>query len=47
MHEGEDFMAVAREVGAIGYVFKPRLSADLVTAVREASAGRPFVSSRS
>ena len=47
MHEGDDFIAVAREVGGIGYVIKPRLSSDLAFAVREASAGRPFISSRS
>ena len=47
MHAEEEFLAVAREVGGLGYVFKPRLSSDLAVAVRETSAGRPFVSSRS
>lgn len=47
MHVEEEFMAVAREVGGLGYVFKPCLSSDLAVAVRETSAGRPFVSSRS
>ena len=30
--------------GGIGYVSKPRLASDLMVAVREARAGRPFVS---
>jgi hypothetical protein len=31
-------------VGVIGYVVKPRLASDLMRAVQEARAGRPFVS---
>jgi len=46
MHDGDDFLAVARAVGGIGFVTKTRLGSDLVHAVREASAGRPFISSR-
>src|SRR3954464_11307511 len=44
MHHAEDFIAAARDVGAIGYVVKPRLASDLSVAVREALAGRTFVS---
>ena len=32
----------ARDVGALGYVEKPRLAIDLLHAVREARAGRSF-----
>jgi DNA-binding NarL/FixJ family response regulator len=44
VHDEEDFITAARAVGAIGYVVKPRLASDLSVAVREALAGRPFVS---
>ena len=44
VHEDEEFIAAARAVGAIGYVVKPRLGADLLLAVREAKARRSFVS---
>jgi len=44
VHDEEDFITAARAVGAIGYVVKPRLASDLSIAVREALAGRPFVS---
>src|SRR5262245_50544821 len=44
VHEDEEFIAAARAVGGIGYVVKPRLASDLLPAVREAKAHRPFVS---
>ena len=44
VHDDEEFIAAARAVGGIGYVVKPRLNADLLPAVREAKAHRPFVS---
>jgi DNA-binding NarL/FixJ family response regulator len=44
VHDDEEFIAAAQQVGAIGYVVKPRLASDLMVAVREARAGRPFVS---
>ena len=44
VHADEEFIAAARAVGGIGYVVKPRLAADLLPAVREAKAHRPFVS---
>ena len=44
VHEDEEFIAAAKAVGGIGYVVKPRLVADLLLAVREARARRPFVS---
>ena len=42
VHEEEEFLDAARAVGAIGYVVKPRLNADLQVAVQEARAGREF-----
>ena len=44
VHDDDEFIAAARAVGGIGYVVKPRLAADLLRAVREAKAHRPFVS---
>ena len=44
VHEEEEFVLAATNAGAIGYVFKPRLAADLPVAVHEAAAGRPFQS---
>jgi DNA-binding NarL/FixJ family response regulator len=44
VHEDEEFVRAAREVGAIGYVVKARLAGDLPHAVREARARRPFQS---
>ena len=32
----------ARSAGALGYVFKPRMARDLVSAVKSAAAGHPF-----
>jgi DNA-binding NarL/FixJ family response regulator len=45
VHEDEEFVLTAKAVGGIGYVVKPRLVSDLMLAVQEARAGRPFVSS--
>ena len=42
MHEEDEFFIAARDVGAMGYVVKTQLMCDLVMAVREARAGRPF-----
>ena len=44
VHEDEEFIEAARAAGGIGYVMKPRLAADLLRAVHEAKARRPFVS---
>ena len=44
VHDDEELILAARDAGGIGYVVKPRLAADLVRAVQEARAGRPFVS---
>ena len=44
VHDEEDFVLAARAAGAIGYVVKTRIVSDLVIAVQEAHAGRPFVS---
>ena len=46
VHDEEEFVEAARAAGAIGYVVKPRLASDLMVAVHEAEAGRPFVSPR-
>jgi len=45
VHDEEELIRAARNAGAIGYVLKSRLSADLEVAVYEARAGRPFQSS--
>jgi DNA-binding NarL/FixJ family response regulator len=44
VHDEEAFVLAGKAVGGIGYVVKPRLQSDLAIAVREALAGRPFVS---
>ena len=44
VHEEEEIVTAARASGGIGYVVKPRLACDLMVAVREARAGRAFVS---
>jgi DNA-binding NarL/FixJ family response regulator len=44
VHDDEEFVEAARAVGVIGYVVKPRLASDLMRAVQEARAGRPFIS---
>lgn len=44
VHEEEEFVRAAAAAGGMGYVVKPRLASDLMVAVREARAGRPFVS---
>jgi DNA-binding NarL/FixJ family response regulator len=44
VHDEAEFLQAARAAGGIGYVVKPRLVSDLMLAVREARAGRPFVS---
>jgi DNA-binding NarL/FixJ family response regulator len=46
VHDEEELILAAGNAGAIGYVLKSRLSADLVVAVCEARAGRPFQSLR-
>jgi DNA-binding NarL/FixJ family response regulator len=45
VHGDEEFVMAAKAAGGIGYVMKRRLASDLMFAVREARAGRPFVSS--
>ena len=44
VHDDAEFVQAAQAAGAIGYVVKPRLGIDLLHAVREARARRPFVS---
>jgi CheY-like chemotaxis protein len=44
VHEDEEFVQAARDAGGLGYVAKPRLTTDLIRAIIEARAGRPFVS---
>ena len=46
VHDEEDFVAAAKNAGALGYVLKSRLTVDLMKAVEEAGAGHPFVSPR-
>jgi DNA-binding NarL/FixJ family response regulator len=44
VHDDEEFLSAATAVGGIGYVVKRRLASDLMPAVQEARAGRPFIS---
>jgi DNA-binding NarL/FixJ family response regulator len=44
IHDDEEVVTAAKESGGIGYVVKPRIASDLILAVREAHAGRSFVS---
>ena len=44
IHNDADFVGAAFKNGAEGYVFKTRMAADLVFAVREVLAGRTFLS---
>jgi CheY-like chemotaxis protein len=44
VHDEEEFLLAARNAGALGYVLKSRISADLEVAVCEARAGRAFQS---
>lgn len=44
VHDEEAFVLAATAAGGLGYVVKSRLASDLVLAVREARAGRSFVS---
>ena len=45
VHSEEDLREAALLAGGIGYVLKARLASDLIVAVREARAGRTFMSS--
>ena len=44
VHDDEELILAAQQAGGLGYVVKPRLGVDLLFAVQEARAGRPFVS---
>ncbi len=44
VHDDEEFLSAANAVGGIGYVVKRKLGSDLMFAVQEARAGRPFAS---
>jgi CheY-like chemotaxis protein len=44
VHDEDEFVRAAEAAGGIGYVVKRRISSDLVTAVMEGRAGRPYVS---
>jgi DNA-binding NarL/FixJ family response regulator len=44
VHTDPDYVRVGLAAGATGYVVKSRLASDLVLALREALAGRSFVS---
>jgi DNA-binding NarL/FixJ family response regulator len=44
VHSDPDFMQACLSIGAVGYVVKPRMATELVHAIREALAGRVFVS---
>jgi len=42
-----EVIEAAQQAGALGYVFKRRMTKDLIIAVRSAARGEPFVSSSS
>jgi DNA-binding NarL/FixJ family response regulator len=44
IHQDPDYLDAALAAGALGYVAKSQLASDLPLALREAVAGRPFVS---
>ena len=44
MHQDEAFVTAAVSAGALGYVLKPRLSMDLIPAIRKVLQGRMFAS---
>jgi len=44
-HADKDFLETALEAGALGYVLKPRMTSDLLLAIREALSDRVFISS--
>jgi len=44
MHADPDYVHAALATGALGYVIKSRLATDLLPSIREALAGRRFVS---
>jgi DNA-binding NarL/FixJ family response regulator len=44
VHRDPDYLESALAVGALGYVIKDRLASELVPALREALAGRQFIS---
>jgi len=44
VHDDEEIVRAAKAAGGLGFVVKPRLRSDLLRAVMEAWAGRPFVS---
>jgi len=46
VHDDAELVEAARSVGGLGYVVKARLASDLLQAVHEARARRPFVSVR-
>jgi DNA-binding NarL/FixJ family response regulator len=44
VHDDADYVRAAQSAGGLGYVVKSRLASDLPVALREALAGRSFVS---
>jgi DNA-binding NarL/FixJ family response regulator len=46
VEEDQEFVEAAQHAGALGYVFKSRITRDLLDAVRSATQGRSFVSLR-
>jgi DNA-binding NarL/FixJ family response regulator len=44
MHEDDAFVTAAASAGALGYVLKPRISIDLIPAIRRVLQGHAFAS---
>jgi DNA-binding NarL/FixJ family response regulator len=44
VHSDPDFVRACLAIGAIGYIFKPRVAVDLLAGIREALADHLFIS---
>jgi DNA-binding NarL/FixJ family response regulator len=44
IHSDPDFIRACLDMGAFGYIVKPRVASDLLPAIREALAGHCFIS---
>ena len=44
VHDDQDYVEAAFSIGALGYVLKPRITTDLISAIEAALQGRRFTS---
>ena len=45
-HDDSDFLKAAIAVGALGYVLKPHIATELITAIRTVQNGHPYISAQ-